>query len=198
MLKHRYDSELRYYDEWDGNDVMQQYLDCLARAYDPHSDYLNTEHAQDFSINMSLALFGIGAELTSDDGYCKIANLIPGGPAAKSDLLKQGDKIIAVAQTNGAPVDVVNMELSHIVQLIRGQKGTEVRLTIVPADDPKARRTIRLVRDEINLEDQHAKALLIELPTDNGTTNRLGVILKCRNFTRRWIRPATGRKRPIM
>jgi carboxyl-terminal processing protease len=176
MLKHRYEQELRIFDEWDSGDVLQQYLDCLAHAYDPHSDYMNDEHAQDFSINMSLELFGIGAELVSDDGYCKIANLIPGGPAAKSDLLKQGDKIIAVAQTNGPSVDVIDMELSHIVQLIRGQKGTEVRLTIIPADDPKGRRVIRLVRDQINLNDQHAKALLIESPAGNGMTNRLGVI----------------------
>ncbi len=175
-LKHRYEQELRYFDEWDSGDVLQQYLDSLAHAYDPHSDYLNNEHAQDFSINMSLALVGIGAELTSEDGICKIANLIPGGPAAKSNLLKEGDKIVAVAQTNGAPVDIINMELSHIVQLIRGQKGTEVRLTIIPADDPKARRVIRLVRDEINLQDEHAKALLIESPAANGTTNRVGVI----------------------
>jgi carboxyl-terminal processing protease len=175
-LKHRYEQELRFYDEWDNGDVLQQYLDCLAHAYDPHSDYMNNEHAQDFSINMSLELFGIGAELQSDDGYCKIASLIPGGPAAKSTLLKQGDKIIAVAQTNGSPVDVIDMELGHIVQLIRGPKGTEVRLTVIPADDPKARRVVRLVRDKINLADEHAKALLIESPAANGTTNRLGVI----------------------
>ena len=176
ILRHRYEQELRFYDEWDSGDVLQQYLDCLAHAYDPHSDYLNNEHAQDFSINMSLALFGIGAELTSDDGYCKIDNLIPGGPAAKSNQIKPGDKIIAVAQTNQPPVDVIDMELSQIVQLIRGPKGTEVRLTIIPADDPKSRRVIRLIRDEINLKDEHAYAELVQLPAADGSTNRLGII----------------------
>ena len=175
-IEHHYESELRTAREWDSTDVMQAYLDSLARAYDPHSDYLNNEHAQDFSINMSLALYGIGAELMSDDGYCKIESLVPGGPAEKSKLIKPNDKIIAVAQTNQPPVDVVDMELGKIVQLIRGQKGTEVRLTVVPADDPTARKVIKLVRAEITLKDQESKASLIEMPDSHGTTNRLGVI----------------------
>ncbi len=163
-LQRRYERELRTCDEWDSTDILQIYLDSLARAYDPHSDYLNYQHAQDFSITMSLALFGIGAELTSEDGYCKISSLVPGGPAAKSKEIKPDDKIVAVAQGKGAPVDVVDMELGKIVQLIRGPKGTEVRLTIIPADDPKSRRVIKLVRDEINLKDEQAKAILIEKP----------------------------------
>lgn len=175
-LEHRYERELRTAQEWDSGDILQIYLDSLAHAYDPHSDYLNNEHAQDFSINMSLALFGIGAELQSDDGYCKIQGLVPGGPAAKSNLLKPNDKIIAVAQTNQAPVDVVDMELEKIVQLIRGPKGTQVRLTIIPVDDPKTRRVVTLVRDQINLKDEEAKAQLIEMPNGEGGTNRLGVI----------------------
>lgn len=176
LLKHRYERDLRYFEEWDSGDVLQDYLDSLARAYDPHSDYLNNEHSQDFSISMSLALFGIGAELTSDDGYCKIESLVPGGPAYKSSQLKPDDKIIAVAQGKQAPVDVVDMELSKIVQLIRGPKGTEVRLTIIPADDPKSRRVVTLIRAEINLRDEEAKAMLIETPNGDGGTNRLGII----------------------
>ena len=175
-IQHRFDRELRAVGEWDSGDVLQMYLDSLAHAYDPHSDYLNFEHAQDFSINMSLALFGIGAELGSEDGYCTIQSLVPGGPAAKSSLLKPNDKIIAVAQGKQAPVDVVDMELSKIVQLIRGPKGTEVRLTIIPAADPQSRRVIALTRAEINLRDQEAKAMLIETPNGHGGTNRLGVI----------------------
>jgi carboxyl-terminal processing protease len=175
-LQRRYERELRTCDEWDSTDILQIYLDSLARAYDPHSDYLNYQHAQDFSITMSLALFGIGAELTAEDGYCKISSLVPGGPAAKSKEIKPDDKIVAVAQGKGASVDVVDMELGKIVQLIRGPKGTEVRLTIIPADDPKSRRVIKLVRDEINLKDEQAKAILIEKPDGNGGTNRLGII----------------------
>jgi carboxyl-terminal processing protease len=175
-LERRYERQLRQFDELDNNDVLQAYLDSLAHAYDPHSDYMNVENAQTFSINMSLALFGIGASLTAEDGYCKIDSLIPGGPAWKSGQLKPNDKIIAVAQGNQPFVDVVDMELSRIVQLIRGKKGTDVRLTIIPADDPKSRRVVSLVRDEINIKDQQAKAMLIERPDGNGVAHRIGVI----------------------
>ena len=175
-LQRRYERELRQCNELDSGDVLQAYLDSLAHAYDPHSDYMNNEHAQDFSISMSLALFGIGAELTSEDGYCKIESLVPGGPAWKSNQLKKDDKIIAVAQGGQPSVDVVDMELSRIVQLIRGKKGTQVRLTIIPAGDPTSRRVVTLVRDEINIKDQQAKATLIETPNRNGGTDRIGVI----------------------
>ena len=107
---------------------------------------------------MSLSLFGIGAQLTEDDGYCTISKLIRGGPADKSKQLNEKDRIIAVAQGNKPPVDVVDMELGKVVQLIRGPKGTEVRLTISPANDRAARSVVTLTRDEIKLEDQEAKA----------------------------------------
>ncbi|MDE3066605.1 MAG: carboxy terminal-processing peptidase [Verrucomicrobiota bacterium] len=175
-LQHRYDRSLRLFTEMDGSDVLQIYLEALAHAYDPHSDYFNLEHAQDFSIGMSLSLFGIGAELRSDDGYCTILSLVPGGPAAKSKQIKVNDRILAVAQSNQPPVDVVDMELSKIVQMIRGPKGTVVRLTIAPADGPGARHVVTLVRDEIKLEDQEAKADLIEVPDGHGGANRLGVL----------------------
>ncbi|MGA2280361.1 MAG: carboxy terminal-processing peptidase [Verrucomicrobiota bacterium] len=160
----------------DSTGVLQAYLNALAHAYDPHSDYLNTEHAQDFSIGMSLSLFGIGAQLTEDDGYCTISSLVHGGPADKGQQLHEKDRIIAVAQSNQPPVDVVDMELGKVVQLIRGPKGTEVRLTISPMEDRAVRRVVTLIRDEIKLEDQEAKAQLIELPDGHGGTTRLGVI----------------------
>ncbi len=175
LAKH-YRWSLQMVTNWDSDNVLQAYLNALAHAYDPHSDYLNNEHAQDFSIGMSLSLFGIGAQLTEDDGYCTISSLIRGGPAYKSKLLKEKDRIIAVAQSNQPPVNVVDMELSKVVQLIRGPKGTEVRLTISPADDRAARRVLTLIRDEIKLEEQEAKARLIELPDGEGGTNRLGII----------------------
>ena len=175
-LKRRYDRGLHMYAEWDGTDLLQTYLEALTHAYDPHSDYFNTEHAQDFSIEMSLSLFGIGAQLVEKDGYCTIASLVSGGPASKSKLLKENDRILAVAQGNKPPVDVVDMELGKIVQLIRGPKSTEVRLTISSEDNPGAHRVISLIRDEIKLEDSEAKAQLIELPDRHGGTNRIGVI----------------------
>ncbi|MGH7975161.1 MAG: PDZ domain-containing protein, partial [Limisphaerales bacterium] len=137
-LKHRYDRALRMYGEWDHTDLLQAYLEALAHAYDPHSDYFNTEHAQDFSIEMSLSLFGIGAELMDRDGYCTITRLVPGGPAAKSKQIKENDRILAVAQGSKPPVDAVDMELSRVVQLIRCPKGTKVSLTVSSADDPGA------------------------------------------------------------
>ena len=176
LLARHYRWNLHYYTNWDSTDVLQAYLEALAHAYDPHSDYFNTAHAQDFSINMSLSLFGIGAQLLEDDGYCTISRLIRGGPAEKSKQVDEKDRIIAVAQAGKPPVDVVDMDLDKVVQLIRGPKGTEVHLTISPANDRAARRVVTLVRDEIKLEDQEAKARLIETPNGRGGTNRVGVI----------------------
>ena len=175
-LARHYHWNLRMATNWNSTDVLQAYLNALAHAYDPHSDYLNTEHAQDFSISMSLSLFGIGAQLTEDDGYCTINSLVHGGPAEKSKLLHEKDRVIAVAQGNQPFVDVVDMELDRVVQLIRGSKGSPVRLTISPMDDRAARRVVTLVRDEIKLEKDEAKAQLIEKPDGHGGKARLGII----------------------
>jgi len=175
-LSHRYHRNLHTFIDWDDDDVLQFYLTALAHVYDPHSDYFNRSQLDSFAIGMNLSLFGIGAELMSEDGYCTIHHLIPGGPAAKSKKIKENDKIVSVAQSNQPPVDVVDMSLSKAVQLIRGPKGTEVRLKIIPAGADSTPVTITLVRDEIKLEDQEAKAKLIEMPSSSGGTLRLGVI----------------------
>ena len=176
-LSHRYHRNLHTFVDWDNDDVLQIYLTALAHVYDPHSDYFNKAQLDSFAIGMNLSLFGIGAELTSEDGYCTIHRLLPGGPAAKSNKIKENDKIIAVAQSNQPPVDVVDMSLNKAVQMIRGPKGTEVRLTIIPAGgDSSVRTTLTLVRDEIKLEDQEAKAKLIEVPSAQSHSLRLGVI----------------------
>jgi carboxyl-terminal processing protease len=175
-LARHYRWYLRMATNWNSTDVLQAYLNSLAHAYDPHSDYFNTEHAQDFSISMSLSLFGIGAQLTEDDGYCTINSLVHGGPAEKSKQIHEKDRVVAVAQGDQPFVDVVDMELNRVVQLIRGAKGSRVRLTISPIEDRAARRVVTLVRDEIKLEDQEAKAKLIESPDGHGGTNRIGVI----------------------
>ncbi len=159
----------------DGDAILQTYLEALAHDYDPHSDYFSAPpppHAQDFSIDMSLSLFGIGAQLQEDYGYCTIKELIPGGPAAKSKLLNPEDRIIAVAQGNKKPVDVVDMDLEKVVQLIRGAKNTEVQLTISPITDRGSRHVVSLVRDEIKLDNMESKAELIEYPDGH----RLGVL----------------------
>jgi carboxyl-terminal processing protease len=163
---------------WDGTDVLQAYLEALAHAYDPHSDYLNNEHAQDFSINMSLSLYGIGAQLIEDDGYCTVSKVLTNGPASKSGQISEKDRIVAVAQGNQPPADVVEMELGRVVQMIRGPKGTQVKLTLSPAGDRSARRIVTLTRDEVKLDDSEheASAKLIEMPDGHGGTNRIGVI----------------------
>ncbi|HVM50909.1 MAG TPA: carboxy terminal-processing peptidase [Candidatus Acidoferrum sp.] len=177
-LNHRYHRNLRFFEDWNNEDVLQIYLTALAHVYDPHSDYLGRQQLEGFAMQMNLSLFGIGAELTlSDDGYCTIRRLLPGGPAIKSNKLKENDRVVAVAQGDQAPVDIVDLSLNKAVQLIRGPKGTEVRLTIIPAGGSDAdRRVISLVRDEIPLEEQAAKAKLIELPDFEGRKLRLGVI----------------------
>jgi len=175
-LARHYNWNLHLMTNQDSGSVLQVYLNALAHAYDPHSDYFSAPHAQDFSIGMNLSLFGIGAQLSEDDGYCTIHMLVPGGPASKSKLLKENDRIVAVAQGSRPPVDVVDMDLEKVVQQIRGPKGTDVRLTISPAPDYIAHKVVSLVRDEIKLEDSEAKAKLIEMPDDHGGTNRIGII----------------------
>lgn len=175
-LTRRYNRISYFYQEFDQDDVLEAYLTSLSHVYDPHTDYFNPRQAEDFSIGMNLSLFGIGAVLTSDqDGYCKITELKP-GPAFKSQKISVGDRIVAVAQSNAPPVDVIEMKLSKIVQLVRGPRGSEVRLTIVSAESTTDRREVRLIRDEIKLDDQAAKAKVIDIPAGHGKTNRIGVI----------------------
>ncbi len=178
ILKRRYNRTLKSFKEWDSENVLEVYLSALAHAYDPHSDYMSKSSADNFAINMNLSLFGIGATLMSEDGYCKITELVPGGPAETSGKLKVGDRIVAVAQGDEPPVDIVDMPLRKAVQLIRGPKGTTVRLTIIPAGatDTSIRKTVTLVRDEIKLEERAAKGKIIDLPKTNGGRIRLGVI----------------------
>jgi carboxyl-terminal processing protease len=131
-----------------------------------------------FSIAMNLSLFGIGATLQNEDGFCKIRELVAGGPAARSGLLKPGDRIVAVAQGEKDPVDIVNMPLSRAVELIRGPKGSIVRLSLIPASaaDESVHKSITLVRDEIKLEDQEAKSRIVDFPTGQKQTLRIGIV----------------------
>ena len=178
-ISRRYARILRNWHEWESDKVLETYLTSLAHVYDPHSDYYDKADMENFTISMSLQLFGIGAELTIDnDGYCKINKLTPGGPAMKSKKLGNNDRIVAVAQGTNKPVDVIDMPLTKTVDLIRGPKGTEVRLTVIPANaiDTSTRTTVSLLRDKIRLEDQRAKADLIDMPVSDGQNVRLGVI----------------------
>jgi carboxyl-terminal processing protease len=176
-LSHRYHRNLRTFTDYNNDDVLQVYLTALAHVYDPHSDYFGHAQLETFSIGMNLSLFGIGAELISEDGYCTILRLLPRGPAIESKQLKEKDRIIGVAQGDQPFVDVVDMNLNKAVQLIRGPKGTEVRLKVLPAGgDSASPAIVSLIRREITLDDQAAKAKIIELPAATGAPLRLGVI----------------------
>jgi carboxyl-terminal processing protease len=176
LVGRRYDRLSKNIHEEDKDEQMKLYLDALAQAYDPHSEYLSKADMKNFSINMGLSLVGIGAMLRSEDGYAKIENLVPGGPAQTDGRLKVGDKITAVAQGPADYVDVREMRLDKVVEMIRGKKGTHVRLLVIPADatDPSRRKSVELVRDEIKLKDQEARADIIIKKDENGDTIKLG------------------------
>ena len=178
-LTRYYTRQLKTLSDFESDDVLQVYLDSLAHVYDPHSDYMGKPVQDNFNISMRLSLFGIGALLRlDDDQFCKIEELKE-GPARKSGQLKPNDKIIAVGQGTNEMINVIGWKLNKVVDLIRGEKGSLVRLTVIPVDaaDSSARKIVSLVRDEIKLEDQEAKAKLIELPAENGQpAQRLGLI----------------------
>src|SRR6185437_10020312 len=140
------------------------------------SEYLSKADMKNFSINMSLSLVGIGAMLRSEDGYAKIESLVAGGPAQTDGRLKVGDRISAVAQGQAEYVDVREMRLDKVVEMIRGKKGTRVRLLVIPSDatDPSRRKNVELVRDEIKLKDQEARADIIIRKDENGEPVKLG------------------------
>ena len=127
---------------------------------------------------MRLQLVGIGALLGSEDDVCVIKELIAGGPADLGKQLRPNDKIMAVAQDTGEPVEVTGMKLRKIVDMIRGKKGTKVRLTIKPAaaTDPSERTQIHIIRDVVNLNSARARASIYEVPGANGKTSPIGVI----------------------
>ncbi|HBA83910.1 MAG TPA: hypothetical protein DCZ95_07450 [Verrucomicrobia bacterium] len=158
--------------------VLERYLTAFTRSYDPHSDYLSPNNAEDFDISMKLSLVGIGAVLSSEDGAAKIERLIPGGPAEQDGRLKPNDKIVAVAQGDAEPVSILHWPLSKAVRIIRGEKDTKVVLTIIPASDPTGgtKKRIDLIRAEVKLEEQAAKGEVKTLQGPDGAERKFGVI----------------------
>jgi carboxyl-terminal processing protease len=173
LVTRRYDRLARNVHEEDKDEQVKLFLDALAQTYDPHSEYLSKADLKNFSINMGLSLVGIGAMLRTEDGYAKIESLVPGGPAQVDGRLKVGDRITAVAQ---GPADY--MRLDKVVEMIRGKKGTHVRLLVIPADagDPSKRKNVEIVREEIKLKDQEARADIIIKKDANGDPVKLGWI----------------------
>ncbi|MFN2507278.1 MAG: carboxy terminal-processing peptidase [Chthoniobacterales bacterium] len=176
LVARRYDRLMRNVHEEDKPEQVKLFLAALAQTYDPHSEYLSKADLKNFSINMGLSLVGIGAMLRSEDGYAKIESLVAGGPAQKHGGIKVGDRITAVAQGSGEFTDVRDMRLDKVVEQIRGKKGTKVRLLVIPADapDPSKRKTIEIVRDEIKLKDQEARADIVIKKDKDGQPVKLG------------------------
>lgn len=174
----RYDRVLRNLDDFGADDVAEAFLTAVATIYDPHSNYLSPTSYEEFGINIRLQLFGIGALLGLEEDVCVLKEIIPGGPADLSRQLKPNDKIHAVAQGDGEFVEIVGMKLRRIVQLIRGEKGSRVRLLVQPADaaDTAVRREITLVRDLINLDSARAHGAVFQVPGEDGSTRPYGVI----------------------
>ncbi len=178
QIARRYSKLLKSLKEETRADQANTFLSALAQSYDPHSEYLSQRELDNFNIQMGLSLVGIGAVLRSDDGYAKIVELVPGGPADRDGRLKVNDKILAVAQGDGEFEDVVDMKLDKVVERIRGKKGTVVRLQVQPinAADPSKLEVIDITRDEVKLKEQEAKAQVIEVPGEDGRPKRLGWI----------------------
>lgn len=165
-------------DQYTSEDVFELYMNTVAEAFDPHTNYFSPRTSDRFKQNMSLSLEGIGARLQMDNDFTKIVQIMPGGPAEKSGLLHDNDRIVGVAQgADGEMVDVIGWRLDDVVQLIKGPKGTTVRLEILEAKNGMNSKPteITLVRDKIKIEDLEAKAEVISF-NDDGQTHRVGVI----------------------
>lgn len=174
----RYDQILRNVQEMEDEDIVKTFLSALAQTYDPHSEYLSPSDMENFQISMRLSLVGVGAVLRSDDGYAKVMEVVPGGPADLDGRLRVNDRIVAVAQGDREFEDVVDMKLDKVVEKIRGKKGSMVRLLVLPADasDPSVRKVIDIQRDEVKLKDQEAKAELLKLEGADGKPTKVGWI----------------------
>jgi carboxyl-terminal processing protease len=177
-LRSRYERFIKSIHQTNSEDVFSIYMNTIAEAYDPHTNYFSPSAADRFNQDISQSLEGIGARLQTDNDYTKVNEILPGGPAEKSNLIHVNDRIIGVAQGDkGEMVDVIGWRIDEVVKLIKGPKGTKVRLQLLPAstgvNGPST--TISLVRDKIKLEDQSAKKKMIE-SVQNGRTVKLGIV----------------------
>ena len=174
----RLKNQLSYFNQTRNEDIFNIYINSISSIYGPHTSYMSPKNSEDFDINMSLSLEGIGALLSPDGPYTSISSLIPGGPAEKSGLLKPKDKIIGVGQEDdGEIVDVVGWRLDDVVELIRGPKDSKVRLEIIPGTslDDSDTKEIQIIRNLVKLEDQAAEKKVINIDRGNRTL-KIGVI----------------------
>ncbi|CAG1005617.1 carboxyl-terminal processing protease [Burkholderiales bacterium] len=175
QLVHRYELLTRQARDQKPDDVYTAFLDSFAQALDPHSNYLSADDVEDFQIGMGLSLEGIGLALSSRDGYVVVEEVITGGAAERAQTIKPKDKIIAVTQESGSPVNVIDMPLRDVVKMIRGKKGTPVELTVLRQGETTERFTTTIVRDKIDLEEQAAK-LRFETREIDGKPLKLAIL----------------------
>ncbi|MDI5984248.1 carboxy terminal-processing peptidase [Halomonas sp. M4R5S39] len=177
-LRQRYEGQLSRVRQTEAEDVFGLFMAAVTSSIDPHSEYLSPRQGESFDIQMRLSLEGIGALLQADGEYVKISSLVPGGPAERAGVLEPADRIIAVGQEDEEEmVNVVGMRLDNVVDLIRGPKGSVVRLDVVPAQavDMTRSKVVEITRDTVSLEDQAAKGEVIEIERDDGV-HRIGAI----------------------
>lgn len=176
LLTKRYQNQLNRVHQSKPVDAYQTFMNAVTRSFDPHTQYFSPRNSENFNINMSLSLQGIGAVLQTEDEHTKVVRLVPGGPAAQAANLAPEDKIIGVAQGNEEMVDVIGWRLDEVVDLIRGPKNSTVRLEILPeASGSSDSKIISIVRDEVKLEEQSAQKEIIEIQ-DGKDTRRMGII----------------------
>lgn len=172
---HRYELQTKRITEHNPEKLITSAAEAFAQALDPHTSYLSPENFEDLRIQMQLSLEGIGAALSSDNGFTVIEELIPGGAAERSGMLKPKDKIIAVAQEGAKPVDVIDMDLHDVIRMIRGKKGTQVTLTILRQDGQIKRFNTTIIREKIDIKEQEAR-ITYETRIVDGRKYRFGVI----------------------
>ena len=177
LLAKRYSNIAEQWSQMDAQDVFEIFVNTYASAFDPNTNYYSPVRAENFKIQMSLSLQGIGAVLQMEDGYVVVRRAIPGGPVERSGKLKPDDRIVGVGQEGEEIVDIVGWKLDDVVKLIRGPKHTIVRLEILPAETGLSgkSRIIAITRDDIRLEQQAARSNLLEIDTEHGLS-KIGLI----------------------
>jgi len=177
-LSKRYRTQLNQVLKTNNRDVFQSYLATVASTIDPHTSYFSPRDSENFNMGLRLSLQGIGAQLTSEEEYTKVVELIKGGPAERGKELKAGDRIIGIAQgADGEMKDVIGLRLDDVVDQIRGEKGTVVRLNVIPAEatGETQAHVVAITRDTVKLEDQSAKKEVLEVTYNEGVY-KVGII----------------------
>jgi len=172
-LTQRYESQLKRTYKPRSEDAFQYWMNAFTSLWDPHTQYLSPRNSENFDINMSLSLEGIGAVLQSEDGYTKVSRIVPGGPASDEGSLGPADRIVGVGQEDERITNVIGWRLDEVVDLIRGPKGSTVHLEIIPAGTANDMNTdtISIVRDEVKLEEQSAQSDMLEMKRDQQPWN---------------------------